>query len=232
MTVYLKRITNYKTGPRAITAMTYFASIGDLRMMRWLYVNGADTRDEDAEFRFPMWAAATNGRCGTKVCKWLFNHGAAKDMKRRTRHDVSLYPNGRSPLHAAFGRPYQRGLSRWLILNGALCKDDNTGDLNVDIMKQDLGDLGGTSWRVRERKLLLEWADDLHQARTSFLLFLSGALSHPKHARRTRRSSSLVRILSGKPGVFELISDYTGIVCGREAKIIRHLTEMLPDLFD
>ena len=40
--------TTYHTKP-----MGYFADIGDLPMMRWLYVNGADTRDEEITSFFP-----------------------------------------------------------------------------------------------------------------------------------------------------------------------------------
>jgi hypothetical protein len=36
--------------------------------------------------------------------------------------------------------------------------------------------------------------------------------------------------MAGKSGIFETIGDYVGIVCGREARIIRQLTEMLPKL--
>jgi hypothetical protein len=93
-------------------------------------------------------------------------------------------------------------------------------------MKQDLG----ASWNVEERKLLLEWAADLHLPRTSFLLFLSGALSRPKHAYSTRRNVSAVRLLAGESGILELIGDFVGVVRGREARIIRQLTEILPNL--
>ena len=207
----------------AITAMGYFAIDGDLPMMRWLYVNGADTRDVDLPLYFPMWLAILNLRL--EVCKWLFAHGAAKDIKRGNQWNES-------PLSATFGRamPSYQNVSRWLILNGALCKDDDSGELEVEIMKQDLVSKRYPRLRVEERKALLEWATDLHRPRTSFLLFLSGALSCPKHAYRTRRSSSPVRILSGKSGIMELIGDYVGFVCGREARIIRQLTELLPDL--
>ena len=85
-------------------------------------------------------------------------------------------------------------------------------------------DLGTTSWLVQERGALLEWANNLHRARTSFLLFLSGACI-------TRRSSAPARLLSGKSDVLKLIFDYSGgIVRGREAKIICELTEMLPKI--
>jgi hypothetical protein len=206
-----------------IKPMGYFAKKGDLPMMRWLYVNGADTRDEDVAFWFPMYAAAAMARM--EACKWLFAHGAAKDFKRRTRGDASNYPNGRSPLHAAFGR--SRDLSRWLVLNGALCKDDDSGKLDVEAMQRDLGD---HFLLIQKIELLLEWATDLHRARTSFLLFLSGALSPPMHACSTRRNVSSLQLLGGKPGILELIGDYVGIVRGREARIIRQLTKLMPGL--
>ena len=221
----------------AIKPMGYFASEEDLPMMRWLYVNGADTRDEDAYCWFPMHVAANNGR--TEACKWLFDHGAAGDIKKRTRESKFYsFHDGCRPLTVTFGTataPSYRTLSRWLILRGALCKDDNSGKLDVERMRKDL-DYRYVNERelllewAKERGLLLEWANELHRARTSFLLFLLGALSCPKHAYRTRRSSSPARILSGQSGVLELIGDYTGIVRGREAKIIRRLTELLPAL--
>ena len=206
----------------AITAMGYFAMEGDLPMMRWLYVNGADTRDEDIDWNFPMYRATTRGDLG--VCKWLFQHGAAGDIKRRT----SI---GDSPLRISFVFSNQRDLSRWLILSGALCKDDESGKLDIEIAWRDLGvRYGRNSSSFKERKALLEWANDLHGARTSSLLFLSGALSRPKHAHRTRQNVYHVQLLGGKPGIRELIGDYVGFVRGREARIIRQLTEMLPNL--
>ena len=217
------KMTKYQVG---VTPMGYFAR--DLPMMRWLYVNGADTRDVDVPIHFPMHRAAERGHL--EVCKWLFDRGAAKDVKRGTRDDATRnYPDGRSPLYTAFtrGSPKQH-LSRWLMLNGALCKDDDSGDLDIEIMRRDLG--GAYPWLAKGRKALLEWANDLHRARTSFLLFLSGALSWPKHACNTRRTVSPLRLMAGKSGIFETIGDYVGIVCGREARIIRQLTEMLPKL--
>ena len=72
-----------RPGNNAIKPMGYFAKRGDLPMMRWLYVNGADTRDEDVPNCFPMMWAAENGRMD--MCKWLFDRGAAKDIKRKVR---------------------------------------------------------------------------------------------------------------------------------------------------
>ena len=210
------------SGESYIKPMGYFAGRGDLPMMRWLYVNGADTRDVAAVW-FPMFLAASKGRM--EVCKWLFAHGAAKDVKRRTRNRIAS-----SPLSASFGVAYHLHLSRWLILNGALHKDNESGKLDIEIMKRDLVSKVHPSLRVEERNALLEWANDLHQARTSSLLFLSGALSRPKHAYSTRRNVSPLQLLGGKSGILELIGDYVGFVRGRDARIIRQLTEMLPNL--
>ena len=211
-----------------IEPMGYFARRGRRRMMRWLYVNGADTRDEDVPNYFPMFSAALNGHFET--CKWLFAHGAAEDVKRRTNESHPPFPkNGRSPLYASFTYEASQNFSRWLILNGALCKDDDSGELDGEIMKCDLGS-GYARRGVQERKALLKWAVELHGPRTSSLLFLSGALSRPKHAYSTRRNICPVRLLSGEPGIRKLIGDYVGFVRGREARIIRQLTEMLPSL--
>ena len=217
----VKKFDSKKT--QDITPMGYFARRGDLPMMRWLYVNGADTRDVNVAIHFPMYSSAANGH--NEACEWLFTHGAAKDIKRRTRETRPNYPNGRSPLYATFAFSNRRELSRWLILNGALCTDGDSGDLDVEIIQQDLCPRGH-SWLVRERKSLLEWANKLHRARTSLFLFLSG--TSRTHAASNRQSSSVVRLLSGKSGVLEMISNYTGVVRGREAHIIGHLTELLP----
>ena len=74
------------------------------------------------------------------------------------------YHNGRSPLYAAFVLGSWRNVTRWLILNGALCKDGDSGKLGVEIMKQDLGPIYNcvsiqesinNSIRVHTRKALL-----------------------------------------------------------------------------
>ena len=212
-----------------MSPMGYFCQKDDLPMVRWLYVQGADTQNENVKFS-PMYLAAVRGHTG--VCKWLHDHGAAQDVMRR----LFTGTTDRSPLSFTFHR-YQ-DFSRWLILKGALCKDFQSGELDIDVMKKDLGrhlffgvrSGSGTRRFSEERKLLLDWANDLHQARASFLLFLSGTLSPPNHAGRTRRSSSSLRNLNGHTGALQTIGDYVGIVRGREARIIRQLTELLPDL--
>ena len=253
----VKSCSPHRLGSK-VKPMGYFANEGDLLMMRWLYVNGADTKDEDVANSFPMLLAAFDGH--TEACKWLHDHGAAGDIKRRVDGGPG---DGLTPLSIVFGKSRARDVSRWLILRGALCKDDGTGDLDADLMKHSLGqaDFGGDS--ARERPKLLKWAREHHQSRSSFDVFLMGTLSAPTYSATTLRNELLVRLcsedvvdmilqntppdeyrllwnglfprrdcllvmLSGTSGILELIGDCIGIMRGREARIVRQLTELLP----
>ena len=260
----------------AITPMGYFARIGDLPMMRWLYVNGADTRDVDVPANFPMRMAAVHVRL--EACKWLLLHGAGKDVKRRTpqnatervelvltRAPIHWFCNGISPLTETFSRaniPAYRNVCHWLILNGALCKDDASGVLDVATMRKDLGQVGQPAFR-QERSELLEWAKEHHQSRSLFGVFLMGTLSSHVYSVTKLRKALLVRtrsegvvdvilqpatpghyhllwdglfphrvcplaVFAGETRILRLIGDCAGIMHGRDARIVRQLTELLP----
>ena len=233
----------------AINPMCYFAMEGDLPMMQWLYVNGADTQDVLLKHLLLMFEAACHGHL--HVCKWLFRHGCAGDIKRRAR-------SGYTPLSVTFHQSDKRDLNRWLILKGALCKDDDTGDLDIDLMKEDLSQFDNSAGLV-ERPELLKWARE----QSSFDVFLMGTLSVLPYSATKLRNELLARIrsekvvdrllgntppdqypllwddmfvhrvcplaaFSGKGGILELIGDYVGIMRGREARIVRQLTELLP----
>lgn len=239
-----------------IKPMSYFAERGDLKMMRWLYVNGADTRDEEIGFYFPMIRAVSRGHID--VCTWLFAHGASDDVQRRTNATSPLFHLNDDIGCVSFAR--KREMTRWLVLNGALCKENTRGDLDIRVMRKDIR-------RVWDRQLLLEWANDLQNARTAFLTFLMGTLSPAEHnmysplslrqlllkklgsEQATNRlldslptnqhrqlwdellvasAPSTLNILSGKSGILKLICGFVGIVRGREAHIIRQLVEVLP----
>jgi len=249
----IKQLLRYIGRGTKMSPMGYFAREGDLPMMRWLYVNGADTCDPEVPTSFPMFAAAVWWG-DFKVCKWLYEHGAAKDIKRRTS-------NGSSPLKTIVGVASRRELSRWLILNGALCGDDGTGKLDHGVLKKDLQ--GFTT----SRRVLLEWANEQHRTREAFLAFLMGTLPSPEYSPSSLRKLLIKSLLSergahrlldslpsdqyqqlwgellsdqksvcpvnslcGSSGVLERIGDYVGIIRGREARIIHQLTEMLPEL--
>ena len=196
----------------AVKPMGYFARKGDLPMMRWLYVNGADTRDEEIVRWFPMYFAAGLGHLD--VCKWLYDYGAAGDIKRRT-------DQGFTPLSFIFDESRKRDVSRWLILKGSLCKDGDTGDLDLGLMRHSLNQFDASA---RERPELLKWAREYNQPRVAFHMFLMGTLPKPE--------SQCVPAIAGKRGILELIGDYVGIMRGREAQIIRQLTELLPGVIE
>ena len=174
----------------AVTPMGYFAKKGDLPMMRWLYVNGADTRDEVIARWFPMISAAQDGHLN--VCKWLFDHGAARDIKRRVDGGPG---DGLTPLSVNFDESRKRDLCRWLILRGALCRDDDSGDLDVDLMRHSLNRFDGSP---EERPELLKWARVNHQFRSSFFVFLVGTLSSPTYSDTKLRNVFLARMRSEK----------------------------------
>lgn len=234
----------YSSHNSFIKPMGYFARKGDLPMVRWLYVKGADTRDEDIDFWFPMYAAAQGGKFD--ACRWLTEHGAAADARRRS-----------SPLRAASMHAYNdlTGLMKWFILKGALCKDDDTGTLNKEVLRIDILDV------FVELESLLEWANDRHRCRSAFIIFLQGTLGIPDYSpqkllselakrNRSEREAKIilkntptdqcqllwdslrdnpVKLLRGKRGILEVISDFIGALHGREALIIRQLTEILPE---
>ena len=245
-----------------VKPMGYFAVEGDLPMMRWLYVNGADTRDEDVAKYFPMLLAAFGGQI--EACKWLLDHGAARDIKRSVEGGDD---DGHTPLSVTFGKrtvykSQVRDVSRWLILSGVLC-NDGTSDLDIGLMKHSLGQTDFDDDSAKERPKLLKWAREHHQSRSSFDLFLMGTLSTVTYSVTKLRESLLARIRSedvvdrlmgntppdqypllwtglfphrdcplavfaGTSGILELIGEYVGIMRGREARIVRQLTELLP----
>ena len=210
-----------------MSPMTHFAREGDLPMMRWLYVNGADTRNEGTAFWFPMYGAVVKGHLD--ACSWLYEHGATDQIKRRIRvsRPGLKTSNDFSPLKTSFWRSGQRELSRWLVLRGALCKDDDSGDLDIILMEKDLTHIFPRCHE--ERLMLLQWARGEHQSRTSFRTFMLGTVSRRNCATLTSPLPPCAS-LDGKAGILELIGAYADINVGREARIIRQLTEILPSL--
>ena len=189
-------VTEFKNSGRdAISPMGHFAGKGDLPMMRWLYVNGAGTRDEEltSEF-FPMFTAALWGE-SLEACKWLFDHGAAEDIKRTMPEDNDGDAAPWTLLASAFSFPDLHHVTKWLILKGALC--DDTGDLDVDRMKTVLNYDGLNRFNEAsdvERRELLHWARMHHQSRAAFKVFLMGTLPIPAYSSAT----VLHRVLSAK----------------------------------
>jgi len=207
------------------TPMTYFAEKGDIPVMRWLYINGADVTADSGDYTdSPIGCAVDYG--SEEAVKWLFLRGGAGDLVGQPFNH----------LFRLFGREKHRNLVVWLILNGAFCRDDNdSGLLDVEKMKASLGRsstveaFANVTNRVamaNARRLLLEWAVERNNTRTSFLTFLNGT-----HSRPEGKISPFLVSLNGKPGILELIADYSGPPLRREALIVRQLVELLPRVY-
>ena len=212
-------------GPLSIplTPMSYFCGDSDLPMMRWLFVNGADVTPHNNEMLNPMTIAAVNGR--EEEVKWLFLRGAADDL---------LSGATKKPFHHLFAKEEHRKLVVWLMLSGAFCRSNDNKPglpvLDIEKMKASLSRRVPYRWsRVgfsNARRHLLEWAAERHEARTSFLTFLNGTYSRQKG-----QISPFLVSLNGKPGILELIADYSGPPLGREARVVRQLVDLLPGIY-
>ena len=79
-----------KSGPDVIDNMTpliHFCSKGDMKMVRYLYYcKGASmTEPSPKGYFFPLFMASMEGNL--ELCKWLYEHGAEKDIQRITRRN-------------------------------------------------------------------------------------------------------------------------------------------------
>ena len=195
-----------------------------------------------------MYAAALGGHL--EICKWLCDHGA--------RGDIRMVNDGYySPLYVAtrgihYGEdesgPF-RQICRWLILNEALCPNDD-GVVCADYIEEACG--GYT-----EATILRNWARDAIAEHDNFLVFLMGthvpepfsteelvkllnqklrsadsvsaivkSLSEHEQLyvwKKEQRQPSIVQCLSGHPGIRKHIADMIGVVRGRDLRILRGL---------
>ena len=172
-------------GERTMSPMSYFGGLCDLKMCRYLLSKGASTT-EASEYQytdkrcwwFPMYSAACKGQL--EVCKWLYKHGADRDIKKTNYCDFS-------PLNCSFNtwckRQHDGALCRWFILKGAL--SDDTGMIDSTIMRRDLPHEVRRSHFVRDERRpdLLYWAQEAVQDHDSFMVFLSGTLSASAYSR-------------------------------------------------
>ncbi|OEU17873.1 hypothetical protein FRACYDRAFT_238301 [Fragilariopsis cylindrus CCMP1102] len=206
-----------------VTPMTNFVIKGDLKMCRYLFVNGAKcTRPTLARYKnFPLLMAAKEGHID--ICKWLYMHGAKEDIQK-----LDLMGDG-TPLRStiltqrcfyAYTREYVKkkfSVSQWLILNGALCCQDynDSGQIDEVVLKRDLS--------IDSRPMFLSWAQDELKIRNNFLFFLYGTSTN-------QHKQQHLFFNGNKSGIMENIADYVGIVRGRDLRIIRQLASILSTL--
>ena len=241
--------------------MPYFCQRGDLRMCRYLLSKGASTTqswvddyDDNDEteggnlYRSPMYAAVCGGHL--EVCKWLCEHGARGDI--RMLND-SYY----SPLEIAINKVHESGrfrqICRWLLLNEALCPDDDC------VVCEDY--IGAAFRGFSEETIFFSnWARDAITDHDNFIVFLMGTMGthipvsfsteelRQLLTRKLRspnsvttimenlsedqqlslwnseqRQPSIVQCLSGHPGIRKHIADMVGVARGRDLRILRGL---------
>jgi hypothetical protein len=201
-----------------ITPMVYFAVKGDAKMCRYLISRGASTTKSCAEedgFFCPMYATAHWGHLD--ICKVLYANGAQNDVRRG-----NPAADGWTPFHAAACHGYDE-LIRWFVLQGALCADGNSEEIEEDRVSFEAlrYDSVRSSWQR-----LVEWAKEVTQTHSSVVAFLCGALPPAPDENQSRT----LQCLSGHPGVRKHIGDFVGleVTKGKQLRILRQVVDVLP----
>ena len=134
-------------GPSTVTPMGYFAMDGDLSMMRWLYIRGADTRDKELPHWYPMRCAALCSR--VDVCEFLFTHGAKMDVMRRPHRGKRVLSDmfWRSTQAVLRRKSVSQAILRWFLLRGAI--SGASGEIERHLV---LSDLSGGNRRTPEER--------------------------------------------------------------------------------
>jgi hypothetical protein len=209
-----------------ITPMTCFAHKGDAKMCRYLISRGASTTKSFNE-DFPMYVAAGQGHLD--ICKLLFEHGAKNDIRRDG-------VNGWTPFVVA-ARNRRDEVLRWLVLQGALCADGGSDELEGSVIYPmnyrtpkpqhfvfNYGEVRQNISISCER--LVDWAKEVTQTHSAVVMFLLGALPPAPDTEQSRN----VQCLSGYPGVRKHIGEFVGLEVTKQEhlRILRNVAELLP----
>ena len=187
-----------------MTAMTYFAKKGDAKMCRYLISRGASTTqmddDEDEYPVLPMYEAAYQGYF--VICKLLYENGAQNDIWRYDKYQWC-------PIHAAAYKGHDE-VVRWFVLQGALCADTSSEEMDEDRIYPTYHVVAVSPARKRmasSYKRLVEWAKEVTQCHSSVVMFLLGTLPPAPDTDKSRT----LQCLSGFPGVRKHIGDFVGM---------------------
>jgi hypothetical protein len=147
-----------------------------------------------------MYEAACEGHLD--ICKLLYENGAQNDVWK-------VDDTGWTPYHAAAYKGHD-GLVRWFVLQGALCADADSVEIEGDrIYPQQQRTWGRNVWRGNRNmadscQRLVAWAKEAIETHSALVMFLLGALPP---APDTDQSRSL-QCLSVRPGIRKHIGDF------------------------
>ena len=206
-----------------ITPMIYYAYVGNLKMCRYLASRGASTTKSTSSWG-PMRAAIHMGHL--EVCKFLYANGASHDIWKETSFGVT-------PLHSvAFSGRDE--LVRWLVLQGALCADGSSEEIERDrdhlIYPEICFDRNKSELKLSSSyERLVGWAKEVTESHSSLKMFLLGAL--PPAPDKDQRCA-LLQCLSGHPGVREHIGNFVGleVTKTKQLRFLRNVVDVLPSL--
>ena len=168
-----------------------------------------------------MYVAANKGYLD--ICKFLYFHGAKDDIRRVNR-------SGMTPFLTAAGNWHDEVL-QWLVLNGALCADDNSEVIEAARLEQNIRPRHYYVPNIyHSLTKLLEWAEEVIQDHASLLMFLCGTL--PSSATSSGHSR-ILQNLSGHLGVRKHIAAFVRIECvtTKHLRMLHQLVEVLPSIF-
>ena len=188
-----------------MTAITYFADRGDVKMCRYLVSRGASTTKSGADedrYYLPMYAAVSGGHLD--ICKVLHAHGAQNDVRGGSATEDGWTPFAKAALNG------QDEVVRWLTIHGALCFDDESEEIQGDIIYPDINKSPYVR-QIRDTissscKRLVKWAEEVTQSHSAVITFLGGALPPAPDTVQSRT----LQCLCGQPGVRKHIAALSG----------------------
>ena len=163
-----------------------------------------------------MYAATRGGHL--EVCKFLHANGASDDIRKKTAV-------GWSPFHEAVRFDHDE-LVRWLVLQGALCANGSSEEIEEDNIYPAALFPGDVMTFSRACVRLIEWAEEVTESHSALVMFLLGALPPAPDKKQSRT----LQCLNGHPGIREHIGEFVGleITKARQLRILRQVVDVLP----
>ena len=200
---------------------------GEDNIKAWLLQAGfqpGDLRSEKlikGRSNCPMAWACRNGQLS--VCRWLFEVGAAEDIRKANN-------NGNTPMLLACWQGHL-SVMKYLILNSALNhpvsgtekESDAAGHIDQTIFEHDV--------QPSHRPALFDWAQKLLSSHTLFVdvVLPASVVLQARRARQRRRVSPRRRcyLLLLPRRMLEMLRMFLGVEKGRALRNVRELAEIM-----